>query len=59
MSFVTYDRPAKRVWVGHQRVHHGPVGLVFLAFGIYLILDDWHDLRSWFRLGDQTGEIFE
>jgi hypothetical protein len=50
MSFLTYDRAMRRLWVFKRRCHHGMTGCVLVALGIVLAYHDRNDYREWFAL---------
>lgn len=52
---IRYDRQKQRVWVVHQRVHHGAVGVIAIGLGCLLALHDWNDRTIWFVRG--VGEL--
>jgi hypothetical protein len=43
------DRKLRRCWLFGQRMHHGPVGVAFIALGTLLAIHDRRDYRDWFR----------
>lgn len=50
---VRYDPVQRRMWIGHQRLHHGLTGVVLAAAGLVLMAHDWHDRSVWFQAGPQ------
>jgi hypothetical protein len=50
---VSYDPIKRRLWVGHQRLHHGLTGVMLAAVGLVLMVHDWHDRSHWFEAGPQ------
>lgn len=52
---VRCDRQLRRLWVCGQRIHHGPVGLAFVAAGVLLVAHDRRDIRDWFRRDPWTS----
>lgn len=52
VRLVTYDRTQRRLWIAHQRIHHGALGVVLVATGLVLTIHDRRDVPFWFRLGD-------
>lgn len=48
-SIIGWDRELRRVWLFKRRCHHGPVGCLVVALGLFLTIHDWHDRREWFN----------
>lgn len=42
-----------RLYVGHQRVHHGPPAIVAGTMLLIWGLLDWRDASVWFQRGEQ------
>ena len=53
-GLVSYDAAKRRVWVGHQRLHHGLTGAFLAGAGLALMLHDWHDRSVWLKRGPQV-----
>lgn len=63
-ALLRYDSKKRRVWIWHQRIHHGPVGcLLAIALAKWHPrwavlcalwgLSDIHDWHVWFVVGGQ------
>ena len=53
-GIIRYDAQRRRLWVGHQRLHHGLTGVVLAAAGVALMAHDWRDRGYWFQGGPQS-----
>jgi hypothetical protein len=52
-AIVEIDWKHRRVRILHQRIHHGPVGILGGTALLLWGLSDWHDIDQWFVRGPQ------